>query len=113
MERLKNESFGPGTNDTLPFSWADTESYYKDMEYPGIIRRGFVNTTASAIGSPSEAVRLALNEHKLQHDETYVVYYDKDADVWEVYFYVPYAAGGDCAVYISGEGITLLIIAGE
>ena len=110
----KLKTFIEGLPEASAFSWADTESYYKDMEDPGIIRRGFVNTVASAIGSPSEAVRLALNEHKLQHDETYGVYYDKDADVWKVSFSnISPVAGGCVDVYLSGDGVTLLIIAGE
>ncbi|MBP5155029.1 MAG: hypothetical protein J6252_00435 [Clostridia bacterium] len=108
---------------TGEFSWAETKAYYDGVEDAGIIRGGFANTGVYAIGSASEAFARALNEHKPRADEDCSVSYDKEADVWKVYFYhVGYqtddgvsvaVCGGALAVYIGGDGITLLIVAGE
>jgi len=108
---------------TGEFSWAETKAYYDGVEYAGIIRSGFANTGVYAIGSASEAFARALNEHKPGADEDCSVSYDKEADVWKVYFYhVGYqtddgvsvaVCGGGLEVYIGGDGITLLIVAGE
>ena len=96
-----------------PFSWAEVQAEYGNLNEPGIIHSGFANTAVSEINTADEAISLAMNEHRMSIDESCSVFYDNGADVWQVYFYVPNAAGGDCAVYINGEGITLLIVAGE
>ena len=101
-------------NETGSFSWADVQSEYEEDD-AGVRRDGFVNVTETAVNNADDAFRLASNEHKLRSDESYSVYYDKAADMWRISFFPKdkNIDGGCVDVYLSGKGMTELIVAGE
>ena len=97
------------------FSWAETLNSDAVRDDAGVKRDGFANTAASKIENSDDALRLAQNEHILQPDESYSISYDKETDMWKVSFFPKgnNVLGGCVDVYLSHEGITQLIIAGE
>ncbi|MBQ6677692.1 MAG: hypothetical protein IJM71_06565 [Clostridia bacterium] len=96
------------------FSWADVQSEYEEDD-AGVRRDGFVNVTETAVNNADDAFRLASNEHELRSDESYSVYYDKAAEIWRISFFPKdkNIDGGCVDVYLSGDGLTELIVAGE
>ena len=100
---------------TESFSWKEIESNYSGIDEPGIIHNGFVNTQETEIYNSKDALKLAQNEHKLQKDEAYSIFYDKLTDMWKISFFPndDNTDGGCVDVYLSGKGITELIVAGE
>ncbi|MBQ2468300.1 MAG: hypothetical protein II503_01325 [Clostridia bacterium] len=101
-------------NETGSFSWADVQSEYEEDD-AGVRRDGFVNVTETAVNNADDAFRLASNEHELRSDESYSVYYDKAADMWRISFFPKdeNTDGGCVDVYLGGNGLTELIVAGE
>ncbi len=99
------------------FSWSMVESEYTGIEYAGVIRSGFKNTSETDIKNTSDVFALAQNEHKMADNETYNIFYDRDSSMWCVsFFQKPIGGrldGGTTDVYINDKGITLLIVAGE
>ncbi len=96
------------------FSWSDVQSEFS-AEDAGIVRDGFVNVTKTWVNSADDAFRLAEKEHRLQPGESYSVSYDSTADMWRVSFFSmdEDVVGGCVDVYLSGDGLTELIVAGE
>ena len=96
------------------FDRADVQSEYEE-DGAGIRRDGFVNVTETAVNNADDAFRLASNEHELRSDESNSVYYDKAADMWRISFFPKdkNIDGGCVDVYLSGKGLTELIVAGE
>ena len=111
---VKTESFSAAAK-VESFSWSEIIGFYEGKDDAGIKRSGFANTAASKIENSDDALRLAQNEHILQPDESYSISYDKETDMWKVSFFPKgnNVLGGCVDVYLSHEGITQLIIAGE
>lgn len=93
------------------FSYSDELAKYP-AGTPGVKYDGFSNTTEMAIYFDTDALERAQNECTITWD-TSKVYYDVTADTWKVLFYSEEYPGGDQSVYLSGKGITLLIVYGE
>ena len=101
-------------NETGSFSWADVQSEYEE-DGAGIRRDGFVNASETNVNNASDAFRLAEKEHRLQPGESYSVSYDSTAEMWRVSFFSmdEDVVGGCVDVYLSGKGLTELIVTGE
>lgn len=97
------------------FSWKEVEALYMNNDDAGIRRDNFVNVTESKLNNPQDALKTARKEHELQVNESYSVFYDKSADMWKVSFYPKdnNVVSGSVDVYLNGNGITRLIVAGE
>jgi len=80
-----------------------------DMSAPGVKTEGFVNVDEVEMVWPTDRARAEVTvEYDLSQ-----VYYDSADDVWMVRFFHSKRAGGDETVYLSGKGVTLLIVYGE
>ena len=97
------------------FSWDGALASYSGITGQGVIRDGFFNVEKTKVNDASDALRLALNEHKLSSGETYSVFRDGASGAWLVSFYPKdeNVLGGTLDVYLNGDGQTLLMVAGE
>ena len=97
------------------FSWQGICAQYEGIEGQGILRDGFVNTDISPVKTSAEALARAEREHPKGEDEEVLILFDETENVWCVSFYPkdPNVLGGCMDVYLSGEGKTLLMVAGE
>jgi len=75
---------------------------------------GFKNIIESPISSKEDAIELAKIElfDKFEYNQI-IVYYDESSDIWLVLFHTREVAGGCLSVYMDGNGLTKLIVAGE
>ena len=93
------------------FSYAEVQAAYEENA-PGVLRDGFQNTSPLAVGSAEEAVQRAAAECTISYDSV-TCRYDSEADMWDVCFFTAGMAGGCQNVYLSGSGVTCLIVYGE
>lgn len=97
-----------------PFSYQEVIDNYDINEYyPGVHFDGFNNNSVCNISNAADAVKQAKKECR----EGFVydsinVYHDESQNMWEIMFYRKNWTGG-YSVYMNGQGITTLIIAGE
>lgn len=95
------------------FSYEEDCEYYKeDIARFGWFDLNFVNVQNKANLTVNDIVDMAKKEGVGEYD-TIDVYYDSQADIYKVYFYISEADGGDTSIYITSDGITQLLIAGE
>ena len=93
------------------FSYSDVLADYSE-ETVGVRRDGFVNTEKSIVADGEQAIELAKKECKIDYNSIYVSYDDQEK-IYCVEFGNRDMEGGCQSVYLSTEGITLLIISGE
>lgn len=101
----------PPSAELPAFSYAEVQDTYGENA-PGVLRDGFQNTSPLPVGSPEEAVRRAAAECTVSYDSV-TCRYDSGADMWDVCFFTAGMAGGCQNVYLSGSGVTCLIVYGE
>ena len=89
----------PGNVETGTFSFNDENMKYAKTD-------GFVNT---AEGDMTDVVSRAKTEVDKPYDVV-EVFYDDEADMWKVYFFVNDVLGGGTIVYLDGNGITKAVI---
>ncbi len=94
----------------VDFSYKSDYSCYKDE--PGVKESGFVNTEKCELKTAEQAIKLAKKECTVRYN-TIDVAFDSDLKIYRVSFYKENQLGGDQNVYISDEGVTLLIVFGE
>ena len=93
------------------FSYSDVVEIYSE-EVAGIRRDGFVNTEKSIVADGEQAIELAKKECTIDYNSIYVSYDDQEK-IYCVEFGNRDMVGGCQSVYLSTEGITLLVISGE
>lgn len=93
------------------FSYAEVQDAYGENA-PGVLRDGFQNTSPLAVGSAEEAAQRAAAECTIPYDSVTCLY-DSEADMWDVSFFTAGVLGGCQDVYLSGSGVTCLIVYGE
>ncbi len=100
------------------FSYAEESQWYQDGD-AGVNPFPFQNVTASPIDDQASAVERAKNECTISYNAT-SEYYDSDADMWRIDFLTleqgeqGIAVTGDRqSVYLSGDGMTQLVVYGE
>lgn len=99
------------------YAWAK-EQYCYEEGLPGVCTEGFVNVTKQKVETKEQAIALAKNEVTIEYNHILFAF-DEQSRVWFVDFsmesvdpdYV--TVGGDQAVYLDENGITLLIVYGE
>lgn len=92
----------------VSFSWAEDQTKYPAGS-AGVKTEGFANTAAQTI-SMDNVVDLARKECTLQWQNTAVVSYDEAAKVWKVELGFSQDDTVCENVYLSSEGITLLVV---
>ena len=92
------------------FSYMYDKSVYKEGE-AGVVTEGFVNTEPSPITNSLDAIARAKNECTVEYTRT-TVFRDSIEDMWMVNFGTD-VPGGDQSVYMTGDGVTTLIVYGE
>ena len=85
------------------FTWTGTQP-----EDETIADREFVNTEAVALDTVSDVIDHAKKECSVTYTNI-MVYYDAEAMVWKVEFWVGYGMASIEVVYLNAEGTTLLI----
>ncbi len=90
------------------FSYKETSGQI-DMSSPGVLTDGFVNVSEEADFIPVERAKAEVT---VPYD-LIQTFYDSEEDVWMVHFWDSKTAGGDETVFLSGKGVTLLVIYGE
>lgn len=99
------------------FSYADECAKYTESN-PCVVIDGFENTTEQKIESAQDAINLARNEINSSYSLD-SVYFDEVEKIWKVYFVTKsdnenfVVAGGDVSVYLTENGMTVLMILGE
>lgn len=93
------------------FSYSDVLAVYSE-ETVGVRRDGFVNTEKSIVSDAGQAIELAKKECNIDYNLVSVAY-DEQEKIYCVEFGNRDMEGGCQSVYLSTEGITLLIISGE
>ena len=93
------------------FSYSDVLAVYSE-ETVGVRQDGFVNTEKSDVVNAGKAIELAKKECNIDYNSVSVAY-DEQEKVYCVEFGTIDTLGGCQSVYLSTEGITLLIISGE
>ncbi|WP_294549855.1 hypothetical protein [uncultured Pseudoflavonifractor sp.] len=101
----------PPSSEILSFSYAQVQAAYEENA-PGVLRDGFQNTSPLAVGSAEEAVQRAAAECTIPYDSV-TCRYDSEAGMWDVCFFTAGGPGGCQDVYLSGSGVTCLIVYGE
>ena len=101
----------PPSAEIPSFSYAEVQDTYAENA-PGVLRDGFQNTSPLPIGSAEEAVQRAAAECTISYDSV-TCRYDSEADMWDVSFFTSGVLGGCQDVYLSGSGVTCLIVYGE
>jgi hypothetical protein len=90
------------------FSFEEVKSSL-DMSAPNVKTDGFVNVDEIEMGWPTDRAKMEVTaDYDLAQ-----LHYDDAADIWMVYFFSSKQAGGSETVYLSGKGVTLLIVYGE
>ena len=96
------------------FSYEEAEAHYGAAEGEAIRRDGFVNVDPALVTTGEEAVERAGREVTAGRYVTHNVYRDPATGAWLVAFGMgPDVCGGSADVYLSSEGVTLLIVYGE
>lgn len=101
------------------FSYEEDAAVFKEGD-PGVNPNEFVNTAPLPIEDSDAAVERARGECTIAYD-TASASYDDQSDMWRVDFYnAPrsedgtWATAGNCqSVYMTGDGVTQLIVYGE
>ena len=101
----------PPSAEILSFSYAEVQDTCGENA-PGVLLDGFQNTSPLPIGSAEEAVQQAAAECTISYDSV-TCRYDSAADMWDVCFFTAGGPGGCQDVYLSGSGVTCLIVYGE
>ncbi len=96
--------------DVSSFSYESDCTYYKDEG--GVQLSDFKNTEKSELKTPSRAVELAKTECVVEYD-TIDVAFDEQTKVYRISFSKENRAGDNQDVYLSQDGITLMIVFGE
>lgn len=92
----------------VSFSWTEEQAKYPAGS-AGVKTEGFVNTAAQTVNM-GNVVAIAQRECTLEWQNTAVVYYDEAAKVWKVELGFSQDHTVCQTVYLSGEGITLLVV---
>lgn len=92
----------------VSFSWAEEQERYP-AGTEGVKTEGFANTAAQTVNM-GNVVSIARKEATLEFHNTAVVFYDEGAKVWKVELGSSQDDTVYQAVYLSGEGITLLSV---
>lgn len=92
----------------VSFSWEEEQAKYP-VGSEGVKTEGFVNTAAQTVNM-GNVVSIARKEATLEFHNTAVVFYDEGAKVWKVELGSSQDDTVYQAVYLSGEGITLLSV---
>ncbi len=93
------------------FSYMHDCEYYKAGEW-GVKTNGFVNTGISPVENAHDAIERAKNECTVEYDTVHVSC-DMVEKVWRVTFFMSDTPGGDESVYMTYDGVTVLIVYGE
>lgn len=107
----KNTSSLP-KQDVPSFSYNEILKIHKENT-PGVKYSGFKNSTEEELTDTESVINRAKNECTVDYDTIEIIGYDRAEDVWCVHFYTAGLPGGDESVYLSGDGITCLIVYGE
>ena len=96
---------------SIPYGSFSFEEVNKSLDFdaPTVKTDGFVNVDEIEMGWPTDR---AKQEVTIDQDLAQL-FYDDAADVWMIHFWNSKRAGGDETVYLSGKGVTLLIVYGE
>lgn len=97
---------------TYTFSFNRHKDIYMDNTLPEVRLENFKNITKNPIKQKEEAIEAAKNEVDVKYNRVNV-FYDKETEVWMVYFYHEDVEGGDQYVYLNKDGLTKLIVYGE
>ena len=94
------------------FSWEEVERNISELD-EGSFKRvrtdGFVNTSAGGSGWPTDRAK-----EETEHDYKLAqCFRDEEADMWMVRFFDSEDSGPFEEIYITGDGITKLIVSGE
>lgn len=92
----------------VSFSWSEDQAKYP-AGTEGVKTEGFANTKPQTV-SLQNAVSIAQKECTLEWQNTAVVYYDETAKVWKVELGFSQDSTVCQTVYLSSEGITLLVV---
>lgn len=114
-EKIREVIAGVDLNCAGSFSWEEDCNEFGDTA----IRSGFRNTTPAAINSAQDAIRLAGEEAiptenpKYRESDEYNVaeaFYDQDAQIWKVHFYLNQDKQFAVIVYLSVSGVTQMLV---
>lgn len=94
-----------------PFSYAEVQAQ-NPPGTPGVRYDGFVNTAATPVYGPKDALRCAEAECTLEYDTTQISF-DASTRMWCVTFCQSDFPGGDQRVFLDCNGVTCLIVYGE
>ena len=97
--------------DAKVFSYMYDLSVYEEGE-AGVVTEGFVNKTQTPITNSLDAIVRADAECTIEYNRT-DVYYDSIENMWKVCFYTEDTLGSCESVYMTGNGVTKLIVYGE
>ena len=92
------------------FSYAEDSKIYVEGT-PGVSTSGFVNVDEIDINH-SNVIERAKNECTIPWDMA-TIRFDNDAEAWRVSFSTQGTLGGCQDVYLSENGLTLLVVYGE
>lgn len=92
----------------LSFSWAEEQAKYP-AGAEGVKSGGFVNATSQTVNA-GNAATIAQKECTLEWQNTAVVFFDETAKVWKVELGHSQDDTICQTVYLSGEGVTLLVV---
>ena len=94
-----------------PFSYAEVQAQ-NPLGTPGIRYGGFVNTAATSVYCPKDALRRTEAECALEYDATQISF-DASTRIWCVTFCQSDFPGGDQRFFLDCNGVTYLFVYGE
>lgn len=93
------------------FSFEKETGHWTDETY-GLVKDGFVNTEPCELATAEEALACAANEvanPAYLHTDSF---YDKETDMWKFVFDTRETGKNDQTVYMTGDGVTVMIMYG-
>ncbi|MCD8144529.1 MAG: hypothetical protein LUD79_04215 [Oscillospiraceae bacterium] len=118
---MSNSDLEEGGKSLATFSYAEDVLLYQDEDGDdGVNPYSFQNVDTAPIDDQTSAVERAANECTISYNAT-SEYYDSDADMWRIDFFTLEqseqgtlaAVGNRQSVYMSGDGITQLVVYSE